>query len=1030
MIGPNLSAWAVGRRPLIVFFMLAALIAGVASFIKLGRAEDPVFTIRTMLVRAIWPGATLPDMLDQVTERIERKLQEVGMVDVVRSSTRGGDTTIFIDLVGSVTSREIPAIWQEVRNKVGDIRHTLPQGVLGPFFNDDFGDTFGFIYGFTADGFTHRELRDHVEDIRSKLLTLPDVSKIEILGAQDEEVTIEFRHDRVAALGIDYPALFAAIAAQNVVRPSGIIRTGTENVRLQVSGQFDTEADIAEVSINIGDRVIRLGDIAEVVRGYSDPPLPLFRVNGQPAIGLAISMQDAGDILALGKNIKNMMSKITGELPAGIEPILVSDQAVTVDEAIGEFTTSLWQAIGIILAISILMLGARPGAVVAVSIPLTLAIVMVIMDAVNIDLHRISLGALIIALCLLVDDAMTTVDAMLRRLDAGDDAPTAARYAYSNLAAPMLIGTLVTIAGFVPIGFAQSSAGEYTFSIFAVVGIALLVSWLVAVLFAPVVGAAILKPSEKASSQEADSSFVLGLYRRILDWALTWRLLTIAGVIALFGLSIWGLRFVPQQFFPASDRTELLVDLTLQQNASLRASDDVAKKLDEVLAKDPDVARWSSYIGRGAIRFYLPLNVQLPNDFFAQQVIVAKDVAGRNRLQVKLEKLLAEEFPSLVTRVYPLELGPPVGWPVQYRLVGPDIERLRDLASGLADAVASHPATRRVSFDWNEPARSLRIQIDQDEARRIGYSSDTLAAVLNTAINGTRITQLRDGIYLIDVVARARQEDRVSLENLQTLQVPLRNGRTVPLSQFATFEATQEPPIVWRRGRIPTLTVQADVAEGALAEGVVSELAPRIAEFNAKLPAGYRVELGGVAEESADSRASVLAVVPLMVILMLTLLMLQLQSFQSLAMVTLVMPLGLIGVVAALFTVQKPLGFVAVLGVLALLGMIAKNAVILLTQIEDERRRGASVKEATVNAALSRFRPLMLTALSTVLGLAPIAPTVFWGPMAFAVMGGLLVATVLTLIFLPVLYVAWFSWRGADKKPAVAESPKVPHTAA
>jgi multidrug efflux pump subunit AcrB len=1003
--------------------MLAGLIAGISSFIKLGRAEDPVFTIRTMLVRAIWPGATLPDMLDQVTERIERKLQEVSRVDVVRSSTRGGDTTIFIDLVGSVTSREIPAIWQEIRNKVGDIRHTMPQGVIGPFFNDDFGDTFGFIYGFTADGFTHRELRDYVEDIRSKLLTLPDVSKIEILGAQDEEITIEFRHDRVAALGIDYPALFSAIAAQNIVSPSGVIRTGTENVRLQVSGQFETEADIAEVSINVGDRVIRLGDIADVIRGYSDPPTPLFRVNGQPAIGLAISMQDAGDILALGKNIKGMMSKVTGDLPAGIEPILVSDQAVTVDDAIGEFTASLWQAIAIILGISMLMLGARPGAVVAVSIPLTLAIVMVIMDVLNIDLHRISLGALIIALCLLVDDAMTTVDAMLRRLDSGDDAAAAASYAYSNLAAPMLIGTLVTIAGFVPIGFAQSSAGEYTFSIFAVVGIALLVSWLVAVLFAPVVGAAILRPSGK-SAQEADAGFVLRMYRRVLDWALAWRWLTMVGVIALFGFSIWGLRFVPQQFFPASDRTELLVDLTLQQNASLRASDDVAKKLDEVLAKDPDVRHWSSYIGRGAIRFYLPLNVQLPNDFFAQQVIVAKDLAGRQRLQEKLEKLLAEEFPSLVTRVYPLELGPAVGWPVQYRIVGPDVDRLRDLSTGLADVVAAHPQTRKVSFDWNEPSRSLRIRIDQDEARRIGYSSESLSAVLNTAISGTRVTRLRDGIYLIDVVARARQEDRVALDNLQTLQVPLRNGRTVALSQFATFEAEQEQPIVWRRGRIPTLTVQADVAEGALAEGIVSELAPQIAKFNAGLPAGYRVELGGVAEESESSRASVIAVVPLMIILMLTLLMLQLQSFQSLGMVALVMPLGLIGVVAALFAVQKPLGFVAVLGVLALLGMIAKNAVILLTQIEDERRNGASVKDATVNAALSRFRPLMLTALSTVLGLAPIAPTVFWGPMAFAVMGGLLVATVLTLIFLPVLYVTWFSWRGVDKnslKPAAAD---------
>jgi multidrug efflux pump subunit AcrB len=792
---------------------------------------------------------------------------------------------------------------------------------------------------------------------------------------------------------------------------------------IQVSGAYQSEADILEVSVNIGDRVVRLGDIAEVLRGYSDPPSPLFHVNGKPAIGLAVAMRDAGDILALGKNVKNMMTAITADLPAGIEPVLVSDQAVTVDEAIGEFTASLWQAIAIILGISILLLGARPGAVVAVSIPLTLAIVMIVMNVLGIDLHRISLGALIIALCLLVDDAMTTVDAMLRRLAAGDDAAAAASYAYANLAAPMLIGTLVTIAGFVPIGFAQSSAGEYTFSIFAVVAIALLVSWLVAVLFAPVVGAAILKPPADSASDEQPGG-VLRAYRGLLDWAFANSWLTILATVALFLVAIWGLRFVPQQFFPASDRTELLVDLTLPQNASIRASEDVARKLDDMLAGDADVSRWSTYIGRGAIRFYLPLNVQLPNDFFAQQVIVAKDVAGRQRLQGKLEKLLAEEFPSLVTRVYPLELGPPVGWPVQYRILGPDVDRLRDLSAPVADLVAAHPETRRVSFDWNEPARRVRIMIDQDQARRIGYTSEALASVLNTAISGTRVTQLRDGIYLVDVVARARQEDRIALENLQTLQVPLRNGRTVPLSQFATFETEQEQPLVWRRDRIPTLTVQADVAEGALAEGIVADIAPKIAELNSGMPAGYRIELGGVAEESASSRASVIAVVPFMVFLMLTLLMLQLQSFPSLAMVSLVMPLGLIGVVAALFLVQKPLGFVAVLGVLALLGMIAKNAVILISQIEDERSRGAPVRQAAVDAAMSRFRPLMLTTLSTVLGLAPIAPTVFWGPMAFAVMGGLLVATVLTLVFLPVLYVAWFS--GLDGGTgAAAEASKI-----
>lgn len=1018
MIGPNLSGWAVARKSLVVYFMLVALIAGAVSFVKLGRAEDPVFTIRTMLVRAVWPGATLPETINQVTERIERKLQEVGNVDTVRSFTRAGETTIFIDLKDSITSKQVPSVWIEVRNKVGDIRHTLPRGVLDPFFNDDFGDTFGFVYGFTSDGFTHRELRDYVEDIRSKLLTLPDVAKVELIGAQDEEISIEFQHDRVASLGIDYPALFDAVAAQNIVSPSGVIRTGAENVGLQVSGAFRTEQDILDVNIRVGDRIVRLGDIAQVVRGYVDPPRPLFRANGRPAIGLGVAMRDAGDILALGDNIKSMMRTIKADLPVGIDPVLIADQATTVDVAIGEFTTSLWQAILIILGISVLSLGLRPGAVVAIAIPLTLAIVMVVMNIVNIDLHRISLGALIIALGLLVDDAMTTVDSMLRRLEAGDDANRAAQFAYANLAAPMLIGTLVTIAGFVPIGFAQSGAGEYTFSIFAVVAIALLVSWVVAVIFAPVVGSMILKRPVK-QTEGAKLDLVTRSYRTLISKALNFPFITLVGTIALFGVAIWGLRFVPQQFFPASDRTEILVDLTLPQNSSLRASENVVLRLDEMLAKDADVARWSAYVGRGAIRFYLPLNVQMPNDFFAQHVIVARDLAGRERLRTKLERVLTNEFPELVTRIYPLELGPPVGWPIQYRIVGPDIDRLRDLAPRLAEIIASHPGSRRTSFDWLEPARQLRIVVDQNEARRIGYSSEALSAVLNTAISGTAITQLRDGIFLVNVVARAQQEYRVALDTLRTLQVPLPNGRTVALSQFATFSAEQEQPIVWRRDRIPTLTVQSDVSPDAMPDSVVRDLTPKIEAFSASLPAGYRVEIGGIAEESVASRNSVLAVVPLMLFLMLTFLMLQLQSFQRLIMVAMVIPLGMIGVVGALLVVQKPLGFVAILGVLALLGMIAKNGVILIAQIEDERGRGAPVREAVTAAALSRFRPLMLTALSTVLGLAPIAPTVFWGPMAFAIMGGLLVATLLTLVFLPVLYVTWFE-RFAPVEKSVA----------
>mgnify|MGYP005849990929 CR=1 FL=1 len=1006
MIGPNLSALAVRRPSLSIYFMIVAIVAGTWSFLNLGRAEDPVFTIKTMIVSAAWPGATIEETEDQITERLERTLQEVDGLKALRSVTRPGSVTIFVDLEGYVASSDVPDLWYDVRKRVGDIRHTLPQGVLGPFFDDDFGDTFGFVYGFTADGFTHRELRDYVEEVRSKLLFLPDISRIDIVGAQDEAIFLELIPERLAALGFDYPSIFAAVAAQNAVRPAGVIRTGSENLALRVSGAFRDEGDVLDVTLVVNGRSVRLGDIAETRRAYVDPPRPLFRVNGEPAIGLAIAMVDSGDILALGAAIKAAMAELTAELPIGIEPVLIADQAVTVDEAIADFTTSLWQAVVIIIAVSFLSLGVRPGAVVALAIPLTIAVVFVAMDLAGIDLQRVSLGALIIALGLLVDDAMTTVDAMLRRLAAGDSKERAAVFAYDNLAAPMLIGALITVAGFVPIGFAASSAGEYTFSIFAVVGIALIASWFVAVLFAPLMGMALLRAPKQAGDPPPGP--LLRGYLLLLRGAMRAPILTVLVTAGLFGASIWGLRFVPQQFFPASDRVELMVDLSLPQNASLRASEAVAARLDAVLAQDEDVARWSAYAGRSALRFYLPLNVQPPADFFAQTVIVTRDLAARDRLRAKLETVLAEDFPDVVSRVYPLELGPPVGWPLQWRVSGPDPDVLRTHALRLAAVMDAHPDTRRVNFEWFEPARQLRIEIDQAQARRLGFTSESLSASIGTLVSGAPITQLRDDIYLIDVIARAAESDRVSLDSLGTLQIPTPAGRTVALSQIATFSYAQESPQIWRRNRAPTLTVRADAAPGVLPETVVAELAAPIAALNAALPFPYRIEIGGSAEESAESRASVIAVVPLMALIMVTLLMVQLQNFQRATLVLLTLPLGMIGVVAALLMAQKPLGFVAILGVLALIGMIAKNAIILIVQIEADRATGLSVREAAEAAARSRFRPMMLTAISTVLGLIPIAPTVFWGPMAFAIMGGLLVATLLTLVFLPVAYVLWF----------------------
>jgi multidrug efflux pump subunit AcrB len=985
--------------------MLSVVIAGIGSYFRLGRSEDPAFTIKTMVVQVLWPGATLDDMLQQVTDRVERKLQETPNLDYLRSYTTAGQATIFINLRGATPAARVPDIWYQVRKKVSDIRDTLPQGIVGPFFNDEFGETYGIIYGFTSDGFTFRELRDYVDEVRSRLLQELDVSKIDIIGAQDERIYLEFSTEQLAGLEIDRSALIAALQAQNAVTPAGILQTGYERILLRVSGAFQSEQDILAINFAANGRLIRLGDIARVIRRPADPAQPMFRVNGQEALGLAISMREGGDILALGRDVKRAMADIVADLPFGIEPILVADQPITVAHAVNEFMESLWEAIAIVLAVSFITLGLRAGAVVALSIPLVLAMVFMVMDLLQIDLQRVSLGALIIALGLLVDDAMITAEAMVTRLELGEDKEHAATFAYTSTAFPMLTGTLVTVAGFVPIGFAQSAAGEYTFSIFAVVGIALIASWIVAVLFAPLLGVWILKKPKMAHSGEPGP--IMRNFRRLLVLAMQARWVTILLILAVFGTSLYGMRFVPQQFFPSSDRPELLVDLKLPQNASIYASQDIAVRVDEILRGDPDVDHWSTYVGQGAVRFYLPLNVQLPSEFFAQTVVVTKGLEQRERVRARLEQALETEFPSVVGRVYPLELGPPVGWPVQYRVSGPEPSQVREIAFRLAQLIGSEPSVRRVNYDWIEPARTVQIRVDQDQARLLGLSSRDLAQFLSTVVSGSTITRMRDGIYLTDVVARGATEQR-SLATIRTVPVPLSNGRTVPLSQLASVEYGQEYPLIWRRDRKVTLTVQADAAPGTEVVSVMRALASKIEKFQANLPTGYRVTVGGVVEESDKSQVSVIAEVPLMLFLTLTILMIQLQSFSRLLLVLSVAPLGIIGVVAALLVSDKPLGFVAILGVLALIGMIARNSVILVDQIETEKRCGRHPWDAVVEATAHRFRPILLTAAAAIFGMVPIAPTVFWGPMAYAIMGGLAAATVLTLIFLPALYVAWF----------------------
>jgi len=1014
MTGFNLSAWAIRHRPLVHYLMAMLVIIGVASYMKLGRNEDPTFTIKAMTVRTQWPGATLNDTLLQITERIERKLQETPYLDYIKSYTNPGQSTIFVYLKGSTGPKAVSDAWYQVRKKIKDIELTLPQGVIGPVADDEFGDTYGIVYGFIADGFTHRELRDYVEEIRSRLLQVPDVNKVNLIGQQAERIFIEFSPTKLAGYGLKPAQLAAALQAQNAVAPTGVITTDEESITLRVSGAMASEKDILAMNFDVGGRNVRLADIAEVRREYTDPPDPMFRINGTPGLGLSISMRDGGDVLALGENIQHAMEELKADLPIGIEPIMVANQPDTVHRSIDDFMEALWESIAIVLVVSVVSLGLRAGAIVIVCIPLVLAIVFAAMYALGIDLQRISLGALIISLGLLVDDAMITIESMVSRLERGDDKPQAAIFAYASTAYPRLAGTLVTVAAFVPVGFARSDAGEYTFSLFAVVALALLASWVVSGICAPVAGIALLRQPKHTHSEETLSA-PMRVFKRCVLAAMRAKWTIILVTFGLFAAALWGTRFIPEQFFPSSDRSELLVDLKLQDNASVLATREVAAQVDKMLAADPGVVRFSTYVRQGAIRFYLPLDVALPNDFFAQSVVVTKGLKERDQVRARLEQALAERLPAAVARIYPLELGPPVGWPVKYRVSGPNLVRVHEIALKVADQLGAVSGIRHINFDWAEPARVMRVRIDQDQARQLGLSSQDVSLALNGIVSGTTITQVRNSIYLINVDMRAEHAQRTSLESIRSLQIPLRDGNVVPLRQIASFEYSQENPIVWRRDRVPTLTVQADVVPGLLPATAVKAVQPSIDRLAASLPSGYRIVAGGSVEESAKAQASVQAVLPAMMVLVLTILMFQLQSFQRVLLVLSVAPLGLIGVVAALLLAQAPLGFVAILGVLALVGMIARNSVILIDEVGRQIEAGQNVWDAVVTAAIHRTRPILLTASAASLGMIPIAPTVFWGPMAFAIIGGLAVATVLTLIFLPALYVAWF--RVAEPAP-------------
>ena len=1018
----NLSDWALEHRSLVWYFMIAFMAAGLYSYLHLGREEDPSFTIKTMLIQAKWPGASAEEMTRQVTERIEKKLEELPALDYTKSLTVPGQTTVFVNLRDTTKARDVVPTWLQVRNLINDIKGDFPSGVVGPGFNDRFGDVFGNIYAFTSDGLSQRQLRDRVEEVRAKVLTVPNVGRVDIVGAQNEVIYLEFSPRKVAALGIDQRTILNALQAQNAVSPSGVLQAGPERVAVRVSGQFTSEESLKAINLRINDRFFPLTDVATISRGYEDPPTSLFRFNGQPAIGLAIGMKAGANLLDFGEALKEEMTKVVADLPVGVGVHLVSDQPKIVEEAVGGFTKALYEAVIIVLAISFVSLGVRAGLVVAISIPLVLAITFLVMAYTGISLQRISLGALIIALGLLVDDAMIAVEMMVARLEVGDSLKKAATYVYTSTAFPMLTGTLVTVAGFIPIGLNNSAAGEFTFTLFVVIAVSLIVSWIVAVLFTPLLGVTILPAS--LPSHHAEAGRLTRMFRAMLDACMRHRWTTIIVTVLIFALSVFGMRFVQQQFFPSSDRNELVIDFNLPQNSSIAETNaQMARFEQEALKGDPDIDHWSTYVGSGAQRFVLSFDVQPADVSFGQIIVVTKSLEARDRARAKLQTYLTKTFPGTDAYVHLLDIGPPVGRPVQYRVSGPDVAKVREIAQQLAGVMRANSHLGAVIFDWMEPARVVKVDVLQDKARQLGVTSSDIANALNSVLDGSSITQVRDDIYLIDVRGRAQAKERQSLETLRDLQLSGSNGQSIPLAALATLRYEIEQPEIWRRSRQPTLTLKASVIDQVQPNTVVDQLKPAITAFNAKLPAGFKVVTGGAVEESAKSQAPIIAVVPIMLFTMATILMLQLQSFQRLFLVFSVVPLALFGVVAALLPSGAPLGFVAILGVLALIGILIRNSVILIVQIEHLRDEGRPPWEAVMEATEHRMRPIMLTAAAASLALIPIAREVFWGPMAYAMMGGIIVGTVLTLLFLPALYVAWFRIKTPENSAAADAAP-------
>lgn len=1018
--GFNLSRWALEHIPLTRYLMVALLLGGIFSFGRLGQDEDPPFTFRAMVVRAVWPGATALQMADQVTDKLEKKLQEAPYVDKIRSYSKPGETLIILQLRESTPPKETAQTWYQVRKKIGDIKGTLPAGVVGPFFNDEFGDTYGSIFAISADGFTYEEMREYADFVRQQFLRIPKVAKVEMFGVQEEKINIEFSQKKFAQLGVPFETVVAQINSQNSIEGTGVLTTSASNLQVRISGALLTVKDLENLQLRANGTTFRLGDFAVIKREYKNPPVDKMRFNGKEVIGLGISMEKGGNIIELGKHLQTEVATIKSQLPVGIQLDRVSDQPKIVASSVGEFVNTLIEAVVIVLAVSFLSLGLHtkpwrldiwPGLVVGLTIPLVLAVTFLFMRMLNIDLHKISLGALIIALGLLVDDAIIAVEMMVRKMEEGFSRFDAATFAYTSTAMPMLTGTLITAAGFLPIGLAESAAGEYTFSMFSVNALALLISWLAAVLFTPYLGYLLLKVKPHAGADGHHELFDTPFYTRfraLVNWCVTWRKTTIAITLAVFGLGVFGFKFIEQQFFPDSSRPELMVELWLPEGSSFAATEAQAKKFEAFIQKQQGVESVTSYVGTGSPRFYLPLDQIFPQTNVTQIVVLPKDLKARETLRLKITQAFKEDFPEVRGRVKLLPNGPPVPYPVQFRVTGLEVDKVREVADRVKAVMRANPNAIGVNDNWNESVKVVRIDMDQDKLRALGITSQTVMRAANTILTGTTVGQFRESNKLIDIVVRQPVDERSTVQALSNANIPTAGGKTVPLSQVARIGLAWEPGVVWREGREWAVTVQSDVADGIQGPTVSSQINPKLDAIRASLLPGYKIELAGAAADSGKAQESIAANVPLVIFIIFTLLMLQLHSFSRAVLVFLTGPLGVAGAAMALLLLQRPFGFVAQLGVIALFGMIIRNSVILIDQIEQDREAGVPAWDAIVEAAVRRFRPIILTAAAAVLAMIPLSRSVFWGPMAVAIMGGLIIATALTLLFLPALYAAWF----------------------